>query len=50
MRDMDSNKREKDVMFDEKQRVVLLKTTYRFVENNVSFVGLCRNGRKCEGR
>ena len=32
-------------MFDVKQRVVLLKTTYRFVENNVSFVGQCRNGR-----
>ena len=31
--------------FDEKQRVVLLKTTCRFVENNVSFVGQCRNGR-----
>ena len=37
MRDMGSNKREKDVMFDEKRRVVLLKTTYRFIENNVSF-------------
>ena len=34
---MRSNKREKDVMFDVKRRVVLLKTTYRFVENNVSF-------------
>ena len=44
MRDMGSNKREKDVMFDEKRRVVLLKITCRFVENNVSFVGLCRNG------
>ena len=33
------------MMFDEKQRVVLLKITYRFIENNVSFVGLCRNGR-----
>ena len=41
---MRSNKREKDVMFDEKQRIVLLKTTCRFVENNVSFVGLCLNG------
>ena len=29
MRDMGSNKREKDVMFEEKQRVVLLKTTCR---------------------
>ena len=37
MRDMDSNKREKDVMFDEKRRVVLMKTTCRFNENNVSF-------------
>ncbi len=34
-----------NVMFDEKQRVVLLKTTCRFIENNVSFVGLCQNGR-----
>ena len=34
-----------DVSFDEKQRVVLLKTTCRFIENNVSFVGQCRNGR-----
>ena len=42
---MDSNKREKDVMFDEKRRVVLMKTTCRFNENNVSFVGLCQNGR-----
>ena len=41
---MRSNKREKDVMFDVKRRVVLLKTTYRFVENNVSFVSQCRNG------
>ncbi len=45
MRDMDSNKREKDVMFDEKRRVVLLKTTCRFIGNNVSFVGLYQNGR-----
>ena len=41
-----------NVSFDEKQRVVLLKTTCRFVENNVSFVGQCRNGsssgEKCE--
>ena len=35
-------------MFDEKQRVVWWKTTYRFIENNVSFVGLCRNGRNDE--
>ena len=48
MRDMGSNKREKDVMFDEKRRVVLLKTTYRFIENNVSFVGLCQNRRNDE--
>ena len=39
MRDMGSNKREKDVMFDEKQRVVLWKTTCHFVENDVSFCG-----------
>ena len=45
MRDLGSNKREKDVMFEEKQRVILWKTTCRFVENNVSFVGLGRNGR-----
>ena len=45
MRDLGSNKREKDVRFEEKRRVVLLKTTYRFIENNVSFVGLCLNGR-----
>ena len=37
MRDMGSNKREKDVRFEEKRRVVLMKTTYRFIENNVSF-------------
>ena len=37
-----------DVSFDEKQRVVLLKTTYRYIENNVSFVGLCLNGRNDE--
>ena len=48
MRDMGSNKREKDVMFDEKRRVVLLKTTCRFIENNVSFVGLCQNRRNDE--
>ena len=34
-----------NVSFYEKQRVVLLKTTCRFIENNVSFVGQCRNGR-----
>ena len=34
---MRSNKREKDVMFDEKRRDVWCKTTCRFVENNVSF-------------
>lgn len=34
---MGSNKRGKDVMFEEKQRVILWKTTCRFVENNVSF-------------
>ena len=34
---MRSNKREKDVMFDVKRRVVWWKTTCRFVENNVSF-------------
>ena len=28
-----------DVSFYRKQRVVLLKTSYRFVENNVSFYG-----------
>jgi len=48
MRDLGSNKREKDVRFEEKRRVVLLKTTYRFIENNVSFVGLCLNGRNDE--
>ena len=37
MRDLGSNKREKDVRFEEKRRVVLMKTTCRFVENNVSF-------------
>ncbi len=31
-------------MFDVKRRVVLLKTTCRFIENNVSFVGQCRDG------
>ena len=30
---MRSNKREKDVMFDEKRRVVLLKTTCRLLVN-----------------
>ena len=34
---MRSNKREKDVMFDEKRRDVWCKTTCRFIENNVSF-------------
>ena len=34
-----------NVSFYEKRRVILLKTTCRFVENNVSFVGLGRNGR-----
>ena len=48
MRDLGSNKREKDVRFEEKRRVVLMKTTCRFVENNVSFVGQCRNGRNDE--
>ncbi len=42
---MGSNKREKDVMFEEKRRVILWKITCRFVENNVSFVGLGQNGR-----
>ena len=37
MRDLGSNKREKDVRFEEKRRVVLMKTTCRFNENNVSF-------------
>ena len=47
MRDMGSNKREKDVMFDEKQRVVLLKTTCR-LWGNVGTEEM--KGRKCEGR
>ena len=45
-----------NVSFYEKRRVILLKTTCRFVENdvsfvenNVSFVGLGRNGRN-EGK
>ena len=34
-----------NVSFYRKQRVVWWKTTCRFVENNVSFVGLCQNRR-----
>ena len=37
MRDMGSNKREKDVMFEEKRRDVWWKTTCRLMKNNVSF-------------
>ena len=42
---MRSNKREKDVMFDEKRRVVLLKTTCRLLVNVGTEVAV---GRKCE--
>ena len=47
MRDLGSNKREKDVRFEEKRRVVLMKTTCRlwvYVRTEEM------KGRKCEGR
>ena len=50
---MRSNKREKDVMFDEKQRVVLLKTTYRLLVNvgmEEAMVRKCEKKSNTRGR